>query len=727
MEIDISEWHYSKNNPIRVELGAHTNLSDQVAGVDISRLRDWMKSCHHTRVGVADFNSVRSFPKFSGFEYTAGPDPIFGMDSLLQKDSENSYAIKIYVKNQTGLKNLYRLVGKLHQPGRKYQSLSAEEVSFHKKGLLIGSAGAGEVFLDALENFDPVRVADIIWRYDFVEIFPPDLYINTELAEIIARPCAQADVKQALSLVADVGRQLDCPVFASGNVYSLLSKPAVRTDSLAAPGKMRSPGQMLEAFDFLGAGGSDVVLKNTRDFARKIGKTSEPDDDSYPSPCYYERQPLPADEVAYSDLDREIFRPVYCDNQDIWIVERRNREKRIFKQNFARGLLDVAALMNQKITTARSGRMRLSSHTAFFEPFQRRLHNINPLPPHYRCPDCDTLIYQGGRVEVGLDLDDKNCSSCGASLLKQGTGINPQLAVGEKLFGYFSYSLQSPRADIEMDDVAFYFTLNKLLTWFNRARLLWVHRDSALDSPAADINSTSFYILPRDCDVLDTVPVETKTLLGKEINSAHFDLAFDPFCRVNLSRSPILQQFHKLEQSTGQDPFEVRLNPRDLLNKLLAGSFQSSGISGFSDPEFQQILKETNPDSIAALIRLKGLQLGEGTWEDNAETLLKKENFHLQDLIVFPEDIVARLIDAGVDYHTALASTRDIYLYGGERFAREETIFLHDTNLPEWFFNSVRKIKKLCPREQATQYILDALRLAHFQSAHKSSSQFTSL
>ncbi len=146
MKIDISEWHYSKNNPIRVELGVHTSLSDPVAGVNISHLLDWMKYCDHIRVGVADFNSVRCFPKFSGFEYTDAPDPFFGMESLLRKDSGNSYAIKIYVKNQSGLRNLYRLVGKLYQPGRKYQALSAEEVNSHKKGLLIGTAGAGEVF-----------------------------------------------------------------------------------------------------------------------------------------------------------------------------------------------------------------------------------------------------------------------------------------------------------------------------------------------------------------------------------------------------------------------------------------------------------------------------------------------------------------------------------------------------------------------------------------------------
>lgn len=62
---------------------------------------------------------------------------------------------------------------------------------------------------------------------------------------------------------------------------------------------------------------------------------------------------------------------------------------------------------------------------------------VNPLPPHYLCPECywvdfdseEVLSYSG---MMGWDMPDKNCPKCGHKLLKNGTDIPFETFLGFK-------------------------------------------------------------------------------------------------------------------------------------------------------------------------------------------------------------------------------------------------------------------------------------------------------
>lgn len=64
---------------------------------------------------------------------------------------------------------------------------------------------------------------------------------------------------------------------------------------------------------------------------------------------------------------------------------------------------------------------------------------VNPLPPHYHCPNCHHLIF-GAHADDGWDLPDLACPECGAPMAADGHDLRSRSLIGESVV-----SLQVPQ------------------------------------------------------------------------------------------------------------------------------------------------------------------------------------------------------------------------------------------------------------------------------------------
>ncbi|CAG5300780.1 DNA polymerase III, alpha subunit [Streptococcus pneumoniae] len=139
---------------------------------------------------------------------------------LISPDSYKKARIKhatIYVKNQVGLKNIFKLVS---LSNTKYfegvPRIPRTVLDAHREGLILGSAcSEGEVF-DVVVSQGVDAAVEVAKYYDFIEVMPPAIY-----APLIAKEQVKdmEELQTIIKSLIEVGDRLGKPVLATGNVH----------------------------------------------------------------------------------------------------------------------------------------------------------------------------------------------------------------------------------------------------------------------------------------------------------------------------------------------------------------------------------------------------------------------------------------------------------------------------------------------------------------------------
>lgn len=684
----------------------------------------------------------------------------------------------IYAKTQDGLKNLFKLIS---YSNVNYFSgvprIPKSVLEAHREGLIIGSAcSEGEVF-EAVTNKsfdDALKVADY---YDFIEIMPPAIYRPLIAKETIKDEVELQRILQDLMRIAD---KLGKPVLATGNVHYLNPEDAIYREIIvrslgagaiinrpvgrgehAMPAPLpevhfRTTNEMLDDFAFLGeATARQIVIENTQKMADSFDVLTPVRDDLY-TPY------IPESEEKMAKLTYEKAHATYGnplpDIVDLRIEKELNS---IIGNGFS-----VIYLISQILVERSNKRGYLvgsrGSVGSSFVATMTGITEVNPLPPHYVCPECQySEFFTEGQYGSGFDMPEKSCPECGHRLTKDGHDIPFETFLGFKgdkvpdIDLNFSGADQ-PSAHLDVRDIFgedYAFRAGTIGTVAEKTAFGFVkgyerdygkfYRGAEIERLAAGSTGVKrttgqhpggIIVIPGYMDVYDFSPVAYPAEdINAEWKTTHFDFhaIHDNILKLDILGHDDPTMIRKLQDLSGMDASTIPMDDPDVM-KIFAGTevlgvtpeqiFSKTGTLGV--PEMgttfvRGMLEETKPSTFAELLQISGLSHGTDVWLGNAQELIKQGIANLANVIGCRDDIMVYLIHAGLNESMAFTIMERVRkgLWNKIDDEERETYIaaMRENNVPEWYIDSCSKIKYMFPKAHAAAYIMMALRVAYFK------------
>lgn len=687
----------------------------------------------------------------------------------LAHQSEN-HAL-LLVQNAKGLNNLYRLVSKSHlETFHKHPRITKAELSAHREGLFITSAcEKGEVFTACLEGADDEKLFKIASFYDILEIQPDG---NNEFLIRQGKLPDTTALHRINQRILSLGKKLSKPVIATGDVHFLRHEDAQYREILMqgmgfddaseqAPLYLRTTDEMLREFSYLPRETAyEVVVQNPRNIA-KICQMLRP----FPEGTAYPTLKEADDELR--DVAEQTCRQMYGQTPPSLVWDRLQKELSAIIENSYGTLYWIAhKLVKQSMADGYLVGSRGSVGSSFAATMAG-ITEVNPLPPHYLCPNCQYSQFDiDKQYRVGPDLPQENCPRCATSLLRLGYDIAFEVFLGyggnkvpdidlnfsgeyqSRMHKYTEVLLSEKGAEVYRAG-----TIGTLAerTCFGYVLKFIEEKNKTL--PRAEINRLSLglngvkkstgqhpgglVVVPRGVDVFDYTPLqypaddETRGTI-----TTHFDFNSmkERLIKLDVLGHDYPTMIRMLCLATGVhdvpecDPGVMQLyssvEPLGIKAEDLGTHLGTLGLPEFGTHFVRGIIDTTKPTTMDELIRINGLSHGTDVWQGNAETLIVSNGMHLRDCICNRDDILD-FLQTCIDKEDAFEIMESVRKGKGlvlksKSGTRDMEVVLHDAGVPEWFIESCKKIKYMFPKAHAAAYTIMANRIGFFKLYHPS-------
>jgi DNA polymerase-3 subunit alpha (Gram-positive type) len=749
----------------RVELHMHTQMSAMDAVTPVEALVKQAAEWGHPAVAVTDHGVVQAFPD----AYSAGRSHkikvIFGIEAYLTADEgeKSPYHVILLVKNQTGLKNLYKLVSKSHlEYYYKRPRMPRREIEAHREGLLVGSAcEAGELFTAVLQNAGPERLREIAAFYDYLEIQP----IENNQFLLRENKVDSLDALRAFNeTIVRLGEETGKPVAATCDVHFidmgsevfrriLMSGQGYHDAETQPPLYFRTTDEMLREFAYLGAKKArEVVVENPNLINSWIDEGIKPIPDGTFTPKI---------EGAAEELKRIVeakAAEIYGDPAPAPVRERLDRElDTIVSKEFSVLYMIAHKLVKKSNEDGYIVGSRGSVGSSLVATLAG-ITEVNPLPPHYVCPACRYSEFAPeGAFGSGFDLPSKACPRCGAGAMRRdGQDILFEIFLGakgsekapdidlnfsgeyqatahkytEELFGAGNVFKAGTIGTIAKKTA--YGFVKKYLE--SKGRSLGAAEEDRLTEGCTGVKRTTgqhpggIVVIPQDCEIYDFTPIQRPAdAADTDIVTTHFDFnsLHDTILKLDILGHDDPSMIRMLEDLTGVPSGGIEVNDERIMSLFLgtealglAPGDIGSKVGTLALPEFgtkfvRQMLVDARPKNFSDLLQVSGLSHGTNVWLNNAQDLIRNGICTISEVIGTRESLVLYLMSRGLETLTAFNIMEAVRKNRGVTPENEQKML--DAGVPEWYIASCKKIEYLFPKAHAAAYVQMAYRQAWYK------------
>lgn len=695
----------------------------------------------------------------------------FTLSRLNETDGEIDYSrvrpfhAILLVQNKTGLKNLYKIVSESHiKHFHRVPRVPRSLITKHRDGLLIGTAcQQGELFDAILRGKTKEELKEVAEFYDYLEIQPLLHYKPLLLNESVG---SLESIKEYHRLILEVGKETGKPVVATGDVHFVNPEDAIyrqvfltsqndRNANDQPPLYFMTTNEMLDAFAHLGeATAREIVITNTNKIADMIEDVSP-----IPDKLYTPRMETAGDELTNMCYDRA--KALYGEPLPEIVDARLKKElNSIITHGFAGIYMISQKIVRKSLDDGYLVGSRGSVGSSFVATMSE-ITEVNPLPPHYRCPACQYSEFHGGKVGSGFDLEDMNCPKCGERLDKDGHDIPFETFLGFKgdkvpdidlnfsgdyqarahaytkvLFGdEYVYRAGTIATVAEKTAYGYVKKFAEEKGWnLRNAEMMRMVDGCTGIKRTTGQHPGGILVVPDYMDVYDFSPIQFPADdKNAEWKTSHFDFhaIHDNLLKLDILGHDDPTVIRMLQDLTGLDPKKIPTDDPKVMS-LFAGTDALTidpenpvtpekirsktgtyGIPEFGTKFVRQMLEDTKPSTFSELLQISGLSHGTDVWLNNAQKLIQDKICVLKDVIGCRDDIMVYLIYAGLEPSFAFKIMESVRK--GKGLTPEMEDEMKKNNVPDWYIWSCKQIKYMFPKAHATAYVLMAVRIAYFK------------